>query len=108
MANEPQPGSTLPADDSLVVFRTQRSNVRGRIVRLGKTLDAIVTPHAMPGIPSRYLSEAVALAALCGSALPDGGNLNFQTRSDGAVSILPSTTRHRAGYAGMRVSTRLN
>lgn len=88
MANEPQPGSTLPADDSLVVFRTQRSNVRGRIVRLGKTLDAIVTPHAMPGIPSRYLSEAVALAALCGSALPDGGNLNFQTRSDGAVSIL--------------------
>jgi molecular chaperone Hsp33 len=87
MAIEPNPAAQV-ADDSVVVFRTQRSNVRGRIVRLGKTLDNVVTPHAMPDIPSRYLSEAIALAALCGSALPDGGNLNFQTRSDGAVSIL--------------------
>ena len=88
MAIEPRPAAVTPADDCVVVFRTQRSNVRGRLVRLGETLDAIVTPHAMPVVPSRYLSEALALAALCGSALPDGGNLNLQTRSDGAVSIL--------------------
>lgn len=87
MAIKPHP-ALVTSDDSLVVFRTQRSNVRGRLVRLGKTLDSVVTPHAMPDVPSRYLSEAVALAALCGSALPDGGNLNLQTRSDGAVSIL--------------------
>lgn len=87
MPNNPQP-SRLPADDSVVVFRTRRSNVRGRLVRLGKTLDEIVTPHAMPDAPSRYLSEAVALAAICGSALPDGGNLNLQVRANGAVSIL--------------------
>jgi molecular chaperone Hsp33 len=78
----------LPADDSVVVFRTRGSNIRGRLVRLGKTLDEIVTGHAMPDAPSRYLSEALALAALCGSALPDGGNLNLQVRSGGAVSIL--------------------
>jgi molecular chaperone Hsp33 len=88
MAIEPQVANLTVADDCVVVFRTQRSNVRGRLVRLGKTLDAIVTPHAMPDIPSRRLSEALALAALCGSALPDAGNLNLQTRSDGAVSIL--------------------
>lgn len=88
MAIEPRAANLIAADDCVVVFRTQRSNVRGRVVRLGKTLDAIVTPHAMPDIPSRRLSEALALAGLCGSALPDGGNLNLQTRSDGAVSIL--------------------
>ena len=88
MAIEPRAANLTAADDCVVVFRTQRSNVRGRLVRLGKTLDGIVTPHAMPDIPNRRLSEALALAALCGSALPDDGNLNLQTRSDGAVSIL--------------------
>lgn len=87
MPIEQQP-PPLPADDCVVVFRTRRSNVRGRLVRLGKPLDEIVTPHAMPDAPSRYLSEAIALAALCGSALPDGGNLNLQVRASGAVSIL--------------------
>lgn len=83
----PQPPS-IPADDVVVAFRTQNSNIRGRLVRLGATLDAIVTPHAMPDLPGRALSEALALAALCGSALPAGGNLNLMMRSDGAVSIL--------------------
>jgi molecular chaperone Hsp33 len=79
---------SIPADDVVVAFRTQNSNIRGRLVRLGATLDAIVTPHAMPDLPGRALSEALALAALCGSALPAGGNLNLMMRSDGAVSIL--------------------
>ena len=87
MPIEQQP-PPLPADDCVVVFRTRRSNIQGRLVRLGKPLDEIVTSHGMPDAPSRYLSEAVALAALCGSALPDGGNLNLQVRANGAVSIL--------------------
>jgi molecular chaperone Hsp33 len=78
----------IPADDVVVAFRTQNSNIRGRLVRLGATLDTIVAPHAMPDLPGRALSEALALSALCGSALPQGGNLNLLTRSDGPVSIL--------------------
>jgi molecular chaperone Hsp33 len=78
----------IPADDVVVAFRTQNSNIRGRIVRLGATLDQIVAPHRMPDLPGRALSEALALAALCGSALPVGGNLNLMVRSGGAVSIL--------------------
>ena len=78
----------IPSDDVVVAFRTQNSNIRGRLVRLGAALDAIVAPHAMPDLPGRALSEALALAALCGSALPQGGNLNLMMRSNGAVSIL--------------------
>lgn len=85
---------SIPPDDVVVAFRTQNSNIRGRLVRLGATLDAIVTPHAMPDLAGRALSEALALAALCGSALPPEGNLNLLMRSDGAVSILV------ADYAG--------
>jgi molecular chaperone Hsp33 len=87
-ADAPTEPLSIPTDDVVVAFRTQNSNIRGRIVRLGPTLDAIVAPHAMPDLPGRALSEAVTLAALCGSALPQGGNLNLMMRSDGAVSIL--------------------
>jgi molecular chaperone Hsp33 len=87
-ADPPQKSAAMPTDDVVVAFRTQNSNIRGRLVRLGATLDAIVAPHAMPDLAGRALSEALALAALCGSALPQGGNLNLLTRSDGAVSIL--------------------
>ncbi|MBS0249780.1 MAG: Hsp33 family molecular chaperone HslO [Proteobacteria bacterium] len=79
---------SIPADDVVVAFRTQNSNIRGRLVRLGATLDEIVAPHAMPDLPGRALSEALTLATLCGSALPPGGNLNLMMRSDGSVSIL--------------------
>jgi len=86
--DQPPAGAAIANDDVVVVFRTRASNIRGRLVRLGPTLDAIITPHKMPELASQSLSEAVALAALCGSAMPPGGNLNLQTRSDGAVSIL--------------------
>jgi molecular chaperone Hsp33 len=89
MAVDPQPAVfEIPADDVVVVFRTHKSNIRGRLVRLGSTLDAVIDPHAMPDAASRPLAEALTLAALCGSAIPQGGNLNLQTRSDGGVSIL--------------------
>ncbi len=89
MAVDPQPVALdIPADDVVVVFRTHKSNIRGRLVRLGPTLDAAIEPHAMPDAASRLLAEALTLAALCGSAIPQGGNLNLQTRSDGGVSIL--------------------
>jgi molecular chaperone Hsp33 len=92
--DQPPAGGAIANDDVVVVFRTKASNIRGRLVRLGPALDAIITPHEMPDLASHSLSEAVALAALCGSALPPGGNLNLQTSSDGAVSILV------ADYAG--------
>ena len=95
MPVDPRPAAPeIAADDTVVVFRTETSNTRGRLVRLGQTLDAIIAPHKMPDAASKALSEALTLAALCGSALPAEGNLNLQTRSNGAVSILV------ADYAG--------
>jgi molecular chaperone Hsp33 len=103
MPVDPLPGPPNDAaDDAVVVFRTRKSNTRGRLVRLGSTLDAIIIPDRMPNLASQALSEALALAALCGSALPAAGNLNLQTRSDGAVSILVAdyaATGRLRGYA---------
>ncbi len=86
--DQPPAGAAILNDDVVVVFRTRASNISGRLVRLGPTLDAIIAPHNMTDLAGQALSEALALAALCGSALPPAGNLNLQTNSDGAVSIL--------------------
>ncbi len=79
----------IPADDAVVVFRTLKSGVRGRLVRLGGTLDGILTRHTLPEAASEVLGEALALVALLGSALPaQGGKIILQTRTNGAVSLL--------------------
>jgi molecular chaperone Hsp33 len=79
---------SLPADDAVVVFRTERSGVHGRLVRLGAVADQILRAHDMPGPASEALGEALVLAALLGSALPSEGNISVQTKTDGVVSVL--------------------
>jgi molecular chaperone Hsp33 len=79
----------IQADDAVVVFRTLKSGMRGRLVRLGGTLDGILTRHTLPEAASEALGEALALVALLGSAIPaSGGKIILQTRTTGAVSLL--------------------
>ncbi|MEQ1652693.1 MAG: Hsp33 family molecular chaperone HslO [Hyphomicrobium sp.] len=79
---------TLPVDDAVIIFRTARSSVHGRIVRLGPVADKILKAHALPHVASNALGEVLVLAALLGSALPGSGNIAVQTRTNGLVSVL--------------------
>lgn len=79
---------SLPADDAVIIFRTERSGVHGRLVRLGAVADKVLSAHAMPEVATETLGEALVLAALLGSALPGNGNISVQTKTDGAVSVL--------------------
>ncbi len=88
-----EPGKTLsvealPADDAVIIFRTERSSVHGRLARLGSVADHILRAHAMADAPSEVLGEALVLAALLGSALKDEGNIAVQTRTGGAVPVV--------------------
>ncbi len=75
-------------DDFILPFQTVRSNVLGRIVRLGPLIDDILSSHDYPAGVSQILGEAIALSALLGTALKFDGNLILQTRSDGPVGFL--------------------
>jgi molecular chaperone Hsp33 len=79
---------SLPPDDAVIIFRTERSDVHGRLVRLGAVADKVLSAHAMPEVASETLGEALVLAALLGSALPGDGNISVQTKTDGVVSVL--------------------
>ena len=92
----------IPPDDAVITFRTVKSGISGRLVRLGAVADAILSRHANPAPVSAELGEALSLAALLGPALPDGGRMTLQARTDGAVTCLVAdcdTPGRLRGYA---------
>jgi molecular chaperone Hsp33 len=88
MPAEPAAAVPLPADNAVIIFRTERSGAHGRLVRLGFVADEILRAHALPDGASSVLGEGLVLAALLGSVLPGEGNISIQTRTSGAVSML--------------------
>lgn len=75
-------------DDRVTPFHVDALDVRGRLVRLGPALDAVLANHAYPAPVKRLLGEAVALTVLLGSTLKIEGRFILQTRTDGPVDLL--------------------
>jgi molecular chaperone Hsp33 len=75
-------------DDVVVPFTLDRLDCRGRIVRLGPTLNSILNRHNYPAPVARLLGEAVVLASLIGSSLKFEGRFILQTQTDGPVNLL--------------------
>ena len=81
--------TALAGQDNVVLpFTVETLDVRGRLVRLGSTLDSILHRHAYPPAVARLLGEALALTALLGSALKVAGSFQLQARTDGLVNLL--------------------
>jgi molecular chaperone Hsp33 len=90
-----------PVDDLAAAFQIEGWPVRGRIVRLGETIDAILSAHAYPEPVAALLGEACALAALVGSSLKFEGRLIVQAQGDGPVRYVVAdydTSGHMRGY----------
>jgi len=83
----PQIGDDL-GDDIVLPFRTDRSGVIGRLVRLGPAIDTILSRHDMPVPVAQALGEAVALTTMLGAALKFAGKLIVQTKTDGILDFL--------------------
>jgi molecular chaperone Hsp33 len=80
---------TLNLDTALGVTLPAR-HARGRLVRVGPALDAILANHAYPPVMEKLLAEALALTALLGSLLKDpGGQMTLQAQTEsGIVDLL--------------------
>jgi len=81
-------GMEPPEDDIVLPFRTVRSDVIGRIIRLGPVVDTVLSRHAYPEPVSHALGEALALTAMLGTALKVEAKLILQTKTDGALDLL--------------------
>ncbi|WP_419809706.1 Hsp33 family molecular chaperone HslO [Sphingomonas sp.] len=76
--------------DRALGFAIPERHARGRLVRLGPTLDRVLAAHAYPPAIERLLAEALTLVALIGSTLKDPqAQLTMQTKSEtGVVRLL--------------------
>jgi len=89
MATEEDRTSPVPAgDDAVLPFQVEALDVRGRVVRLGPSIDTIIRRHGYPDRVSRALAEAAALTALLGTSLKFEGRFQLQARTDGAIDLL--------------------
>jgi molecular chaperone Hsp33 len=76
------------ADDTIMPFEVAALDLRGRVARLGPSIDAILSNHNYPTPVASLLGEAVVLAVLFGSALKFEGRFILQTQTDGPVRML--------------------
>ena len=81
--------TTAQVDDNIAQpYMVHGTDISGRLVRLGSTVDGIVKVQNYPAPVAALLSEAAALAAAMASSLKFEGKLILQTQSDGPVSML--------------------
>jgi len=80
--------SDLSADDTILPFEVAALDLRGRVARLGPSVDHILRGHNYPAPVSRLLGEAIVLTILLGSVLKFEGRFILQTQSDGPVRML--------------------
>src|SRR6185369_9290341 len=98
----PMPDPSVP-DDQVGAFQIEGEPVRGRLARLGASVDEILKAHAYPEPVANLLGEACALAALVGSNLKFDGRLIIEARGDGPVRFVVAdydTSGGLRGYCG--------
>src|SRR5450755_2725676 len=97
------PDTHSPTPDDLIQpFQIDPFALRGRLVRLGPTVDRILSQHGYPDPVATVLGEAVTLAVLLAGALKYDGVFTLQTKSDGPIRLLVadvSTDGAVRGYA---------
>jgi molecular chaperone Hsp33 len=81
-------GAFEAADDVVLPFAVEALDTRGRVVRLGPSIDTILSRHGYPDAVARVLGEAAALTVLLGSSLKFEGRFQLQTKSDGPIDLI--------------------
>lgn len=88
------------ADDISRPFQLEQTALRGRLIRLGDTVDVVLTRHDYPPAVSRLLGEMFVLAATLAGGLKFKGTFSLQTRSDGPISLMMADCTHDGGMRG--------
>jgi molecular chaperone Hsp33 len=77
-----------PTADLLRPFQLERSHLRGRLVRLGSTVDYVLKAHDYPPAVSDLLGQLLVLAGALAGGLKFEGSFSLQIRGDGPVRLL--------------------
>jgi molecular chaperone Hsp33 len=100
------------ADDMVQPFHLATAGLSGRLLRIGPSLDQILSAHAYPEPASSALGEALVLASLFATSLKfdsrfTDGRFILQTKTDGPLGFLVAhfdVPGHLRGYASVSAS----
>ncbi len=87
-------------DDVVQPFQLDPFALRGRLVRLGPTVDRILSQHDYPEPVATLLGEAITLAVLLAGALKYEGVFTLQTKGDGPVRLLVADVKTDGAVRG--------
>jgi molecular chaperone Hsp33 len=93
-----------PDDDAIQPFMIEDMRLRGRLVRLGAAVDAIVTRHDYPEPVAALLAETLVLACTLANTIKYEGVFTLQAQGDGPVRLLVAdvtSAGHVRAYAGL-------
>jgi molecular chaperone Hsp33 len=75
-------------DDLVQPFQIDAPGLRGRLVRLGASVDEVLSRHDYPEPVARLLGETLALTAALSGALKYDGVFSLQTKGDGPIRMM--------------------
>jgi molecular chaperone Hsp33 len=75
-------------DDMVLPFQLDRSDIRGRVVRLDGVLDAVLAQHAYPAAVEALVAETALLTAMIGQTIKLRWKLSLQVRGDGPIRVI--------------------
>jgi molecular chaperone Hsp33 len=93
-------GGAPVADDLALPFAVPDLGARGRVVRLGPAVDAILHRHDYPPPVAALLGESLALSVALASSLKYEGIFTLQMRGDGPVRLLVVDLTSDGGLRG--------
>lgn len=80
--------SPTPVIDVMRPFQLERSQLRGRFVRLGSTVDTVLKAHDYPKPVSDLLGELLVLAGGLAGGLKFDGVFSLQVRGNGPIRLM--------------------
>jgi len=88
--------------DHITPFQLERSAVRGRLVRLEKSLESIIEWRTYPPIVQKTLADFLVITVALASTLKYKGVFTLQAKGDGPIRIMIADFTHDGhlrGYA---------
>ena len=76
------------SDDRILPFQLDLSDIRGRVGRLDKTLNNILSQHAYPSLVETLVAEATTITALIGQTINLKWKLSLQIRGNGPIKLI--------------------
>ncbi len=81
-------GAQIAWDDTVLPFQLDRSDIRGRVVRLDGVLQRVLDQHDYPAPIEALVAEAALLTAMIGQTMKLRWRLSLQIRGNGPARLI--------------------